>query len=500
MNKKLRHLFFTFIALFLCQAISFASTYNFEGVSPIFLYGEWDKIKYFTNLNQSPDNYTLELDKGNSGYIINTKRRIGLATGFVGRVTSNLDSIETSFGAGLAPVLKSYASFINKVDTLEEAEEKTQFIPMTEKQIDSYRIHDSAMFELVGGVVFHAGPTMGAANAGAKVITAAGWSCYVEKISNDLIFIELKKIKEIDTTAYANLTIPYVEAGFFNTHYRGFGYIIDYKSEAGMNAYKNFLMGRLDKIEEVTNQIELVKEIDAHKKSFTEGHGFGIPYIPFINYSVITEKSVNEESINYNYDGQTKNTYTLSLKRRDGTFFKLRKLVDTAFLISQSDSNTEMQLFFKDVTNYSKSEKISKIRDGLIELTDMKEFLDFKIKEDEKIGFAAVQFAVNFGEKIKSALNNNREKLIDYIENYKFEALNSKIISKKMIHVLKNKDANFKNLASFGQNFWSSKELFKLQLELVRKCGGDISYEVSGKRISRLLRHQTFKLSEECPL
>jgi hypothetical protein len=182
------------------------------------------------------------------------------------------------------------------------------------------------------------------------------------------------------------------------------------------------------------------------------------------------------------------------------SFFGLQKTVDTAFLIRKNNDLTEMQMFFRHITNFSKSEKLAYTRDFLINLTGLNDFLDFSIDENENLKYTEIEFAVNFGIKIVDALKNNRKKIIHLLKKQKsFYAEDNKNI-KQMIKSLEQEDYKLTKAASFGQKLWESRTLFQFQLDLIKKCGGDISYEVSGKRISRLLRFKHYTETNECPL
>ena len=70
------------------------------GVSPLFIYGEWDQVRAYKNLSPSSDGMTLDLDQNSDGYMIQTKRRIGAMSGFVS------SSWQTVLNADLGMTLK----------------------------------------------------------------------------------------------------------------------------------------------------------------------------------------------------------------------------------------------------------------------------------------------------------------------------------------------------------------------------------------------------------
>lgn len=475
------------------------------GVSPLFIYGDWESIKSYKNLSPSKDGHTLDLDqKSEEGYIIQTRRRLGGRASFNGGLGEEMYTPVTVIDFGLAPVAKSNSYFIGHVDTLEEAEDKFQFLPLTEKQLDRFQIGDQGMIELEGGVSVHLGAQAAIAHIGIKAVIQGGWSCFVQKISDDEVYVELKKIKETGRSIYANLTIPYIESGIMEQAAHGFSYIINYKTEAGLKAYGHFLKGQLTKIDEQEDVIKKVSTIKSNRNTKFTGYGFGIPFVSFANYANSKETTHSTEYVKDIYDKETKTEYALSLKKRDMSFFGLRTVVDTAFLIKKQNKKTEMQMYFKHITNFSKSSKLIDIKNSLIKLTGLKSFLDFSIKENEKLKYAEIVFAVNFGPRIVEALKNNREQVVELLNNVKYRINNKeKTEIKNVDKLIKQLDQNnFKltDAANFGQGLWNSRVLFNFELELIKKCGGEISYEVSGKRISRLLRFKTFEESENCPL
>lgn len=486
-----------FILILLAIELANLAYASDEGVTPLFLYGEWDKIKYFTNLTPSKDNYTLDLDQYDNGFIINRKRRIGLATGYVGRLSETTALSEIGPDIGLAPVVKSYATFVSHVDNIKEGEELIQIIPINETDLNKYKIDDSAMFELKGGLVFNIGLAAGMSHIGGKVYVAGGFSTYVRKVSEDTIYVEIRKIYEKNRSFYANITIPYYERGSITDDAIGFGYLINYKNKEGIKAYRNFLEGRIDLVHEIDGTITSMNHINSHKLSLVRGFGFGIPYVPFLNASIIRENSTRDEMIIDENNIEKKQKYVLSLKRRDISFLLYRRIVDTSFLIFEENNQTKMQLYFKDATNFSKSKKINAVKEMLSEITGLSDFVDFTIKKHEKLNFAEVQLAVDLGDSIVDAIKNKHEKLKDYFLS---DANANKTDIEDMLQQLKKHSHSYNELASFGQSFWNTKELFQMQLKLVEICGGKISFEVSGKRISRIVRTKSFQKLDECPL
>jgi hypothetical protein len=484
------------LILFICwhfNAIAYESS-----VSPIFIYGKWENLKYYTNLEESKDNFTLDLKEHHAGYIINTKRVIGLSAG----LETALNSIPLTVGIGLAPANKTYASFINHVDSLDEAEKMLQFIPVTVNQLDQYKINDSATFELIGGVIFRIGAELEVLNIGEKFIRAGGWSCYVKKVSDDTIYVELKKIREIGKSIYSNLIIPYYEAGKIKDIGNGFSYLINYKSEAGLVAYHAFLKGQLDLINPIEKKITEIKTINYIKEATYKNFGYYIPFVPLLSYINTKETTSNNEDSLIIGSEEMNHQFDISLHRKNLNLLGYRKLIDTAFLINSDENNSQMQFYFKHVTNLTRVNKLNSIKELLMNLTGLSEFLDFKLNEldNVKLGFAQIQLAVRLGNKLVNAIKSQSTELINFYENKKFENDQDNKNIKKFINSLKISKFKYSQLAEAGQVFWSSPKLFQTQLELIKLCGGEISYEVSGKKISRLIRKKEFIQSIECPL
>lgn len=487
------------ITIFLLWS-AFSSLFAFEdiGVSPLFIYGEWDQIKSYKNLTLSEDGFHLDLDQYKKGHAIQIKRRIGAMAGFVGRITSNLLNNSPISDIGLAPVFKSNSTFITTVKDLEQ-DVKFRLIPFSENEIDQYRIGDTAYLDLEGGVAIHLGAQYGVIHAGGKYLIAGGFSVMVKKISDEEIYVELRKLRETGKSIYLNAIFPYLEIGDLKNINHGFSYLINYKSQAGLEAYGKILLGRLDMITANEN-VRIINFLSANRNTTFKGMGVGVPFIPIINFSRTKENTSSDELILDQENKETRTHYALSLKKRDMSFFGLQKTVDTAFLIKKNAEQTEMQMFFRHITNFSRSEKLSQTRDSLIELTGLKDFLDFSIDENEKLKYTEIEFAVNFGDKIVETLKHNRQKIVSLLKRQKSFYAEDNFHMKQMIKNLEEKDYKLTKAASFGQKLWESKTLFQFQLDLIKKCGGDISYEVSGKRISRLLRFKHFTETSDCPL
>jgi len=478
----------------------FTRLHAFEdiGVSPLFIYGEWDQIKSYKNLTLSEDGFHLDLDQYKKGHAIQIKRRIGAMAGFVGRISSNLLNNNPISDIGLAPVFKSNSTFITTVKDLDQ-DVKFRLIPFSQKEIEQYKIGDTAYLDLEGGVAIHLGAQLGVLHAGGKYLIAGGFSVMVKKISDEEIYVELKKIRETGKTIYLNAIFPYLELGDLKNKNHGFAYVINYKTLEGLEAYGKILLGRLDKIDANEN-VRIVKSLSADRLTKFRGMGVGIPFVPIINFSRTKENTASDELVVDQENKETKTHFALSLKKRDMSFFGLQKTIDTAFLIRKNQDQTEMQMFFRHITNFSRSEKLTYTRDILIELTGLHDFLDFSIDENEKLKYTEIEFAVNFGEKIVETLKHNRQKMISLLKSQKSFYAEDNYNIKQMIKNLEEKDYKLTKAASFGQKLWGSKTLFQFQLDLIKKCGGDLSYEVSGKRISRLLRFKHFTETSDCPL
>lgn len=468
------------------------------GVSPLFIYGEWDQIKSYKNLSRSKDGLNLELDQNENGHMVQIKRRVGAMAGFIGRITSNLLNNNPISDIGLAPVFKSNSTFITTVKDLDH-DVKFRLIPISEKEIDTYKIGDTSYLDMEGGVAIHLGMQYGLIHAGGKYLIAGGFSVMVKKISEEEIFVEIKKIKETGKTVYLNAVFPYLEIGGLKNKSIGFSYLINYKSKEGLEAYGKLLLGRLDQVTASEN-IKIINFLSANRKTAFRGMGVGLPFIPIINFSRTKETTSSDETIKDFENNEDKTHYALSLKKRDMSFFGLQKTMDTAFLIKTTQDKTEMQMFFRHITNFSRSEKLTHVKDQLIELTGMNDFLEFNVIENEKLKYAEIEFAVNFGEKIVDTLKYNRQKIVNLLKNQKSNFLDDNIKIKSMIRNLSENDFKLTKAATFGQKLWDSPILFQFQLDLIKKCGGDISYEVSGKRISRLLKFKHFTETSECPL
>jgi hypothetical protein len=492
------------LVLFLCLLLPYRAftSVDYTGVTPIFLYGEWDRIKAYTNLYESSDNMTLELDNYSKGIRVNTRRKIGMSAGLASEYSEDFNDVDLSQVIGIAPSVKTNADFVNYVEDIKSAEKLIQFIPYNENELDKYKILDSAQFEFLGGVVFNLGLQSGIYNAGLKGTLHAGWSCSILKIDEQNIFIELKKLKEIGNSLYVNATIPNAEIGRYKQNISGASFIINYKSPEGIQAYNQFLLGRIDKITESENNVMQVKDFNSIKKSQYKSMGLAIPYVPFLQYtttheiqSITTDEKIFDESIN------TKK-YALSLKKREINIFGRKKIIETSFLVSEDSNKFEMQYYFKEHDNHSTSKNLLHIKKILANMTGLSDFLEFKIKDNEKLKFAEIKLSLTLGSKIIDSIKNKSEKIISYLRDIKSTDENeNKIIEDYIDQSQRIRDqVETKELAKIGQKVWSSKELFKAQYKLVRDCGGEVAFEVSGKRISRLLRKEVFSLSKNCPL
>ncbi len=500
--------FKTLYTLFLAISLNAqAQIHEYEpGVTPLFFYGEMDKVREVKNLTPSKDGVTLDLDLEENGFVLNTKRKIGLNSTTGIELTEDLSIPPFGAAIGLAPLVHSYASFITKVKTKNEAEKKMQIIPISKNHVDEMSIGDSARFQLVGGVTFYATLGTFGLNTKAKAISSGGFQCYIEKLTNNELYVELKKVKDKGLSFQAQITVPNAEISNIKRKANGFRYLINYKSEIGMEAYKAVLSGRLNLIEEkYLDNVNVIKlsEVKNDKERSEKSYGFGIPFFSLLRYTNTRQLQNGEEIIIDKDDQYFQTHYALSLKRRDSRLFGYKKIFETAFLVSYEGekefaSKLNMQFFFQHFINKNTSEKLTEVRDSLIQFTGLNKFLNFKVIEKEKLKFAKVQFSLKLGKKITDSIIYHPEDFVFYYLTLKGQDSKTDRVINKIIDSLTSEKLNPKSIAQIGQMIWESPKLFSHTMNLVKMCGGELGFEVSGLRISRLVKNESFSETEEC--
>ena len=285
---------------------------------------------------------------------------------------------------------------------------------------------------------------------------------------------------------------------------QGFGYLINFKTPEGMDAYIKILHGQLDKVVTNDQTIQEVKKVESIKKSLIFNYGYGIPFIPFLDYDIAKINSdTHEKTFNKN-DELTNTNYIVSTNEKNLHLIFYQKLIDYSFLISEKENKTQMQMYFKHITNQTMGSKLIRIKNKLKRLTGLDKFIDFKIgisnDQEQDLNFVEIQLALNFSNKIINAFHQDKQKMINYLINQKLTDISEQDKLDNFILLLKNHDVSNNEISKFGENFWKSTEFFNIQYQLVSKCGGEMTYEISGKRISHLFRKKTFELSDDCPL
>jgi len=497
------------LLLILLTLLSPIRAHEYEpGVTPLFFYGEMDKVREIINLSTSKDNLNLTLDQEDQGYIINTRRKIGINSDIGLELSADiLNFSPMAVGVGVSPLIHTFASFTSKIKTKEEAEKKIQTLPFASNQINEMLIGDKVRFQLFGGVSFYGIVGTFGLNTKIKSISAGGFQCLIEKVSKKELYIELKKVKDKGVTLQAQVTIPNGELSKIKRQANGFSYMINFTTEKGMKAYKLILAGKLQELEDQfliddENVIKLNK-FKSNQERIEKSYGFGVPLLSILRYTNTHQLQNGEDIVIDGEENEFKTRYALSLKRRDSRLLGSKKIIETAFLVSyegekEYQSKLNMQLFFQHFINKGSSDKLIEVKNNLMNLTGLKDFLEFNIPTAKNLKFSKVQFSLKFGEAISKAMVHNPSEVALYFISLKgIDSKTDKVID-KLISLIEKNDSSPKNLALIGQKVWESPKLFEHTLELVKTCGGELDYEVSGFRISRLIKKLQFNKTNEC--
>ncbi|XGC79509.1 hypothetical protein ACES2L_09235 [Bdellovibrio bacteriovorus] len=500
---------------------------------------------------------TLGVDVYGGGY------RVSVQTSFYGSVSGSIskwfpkNEIWSSLAIG--PMINNFGIITSNVASYNEIEKvQAKKLPLTAAELAKWQVKDSAYWESQGGVSFYLGSGIDPIHVGAFGVVSGGWANYLEKTGKDAVYVERSKkyIKSISLGGGAFYVSANAEAVYESG--KGFNYEFVLNTAQNQEAFERFMAGdttlayELSKIE----NSGVTKFSDTSMYKFGKSYGLSIstPYIPVISLKASTGKDYNheeeisvwDEAIVKDYGVYTKKSSSrlLGLHANKATSFKggitkteigttnevstklygqfkfayqsdwgqegrLGSQVEHALRISGLASEPETCVVvprLKKTLGYNQVILLVNYDDKFMrEILGMGATGSYLLKDIEARAMALDNYARNQAGCDNHSFGNERE-----MSNTSPACTATSVESafatiRKNTRLMRNSmgvNGNdfSRGMANFGKAVWSNPNVFKAFFERGKRCGVELSFEVSGQRLTRFHKTKKYNYNESCIL
>lgn len=494
----------------------------------------------------------LELDNNQNGFKVARKKSFYGSLGVSGSKWFPHDEIWAS--VGIAPVVNSFGIYFSEIENLDNmTEERQKKLPQTAKEVEKWKVSDSAYWESQGGVSFYLGAGIFPFEAGIFTIATGGWANYLQKTGPNKVYVEMakKNIKSISFgvgVSYPNISVEKVKESS-----AGFAYQFTLDNEESIESFERFMAGDMTKAQELSKDqssgVVKISQMSEDRIGLSKGWGISLPFIPLLSFKASKENAYDHFEENSVWDEKIvkdigiyvkqRNTRLLDKKVRESRSFVGGKIL-TDIPNESEGRNISENLYGNFKYNYQsnwgqetrlrKYIERAKFFTGLSEETCVhipatKHSLKFnQVILDVKFSDSYMRQIIGLGEngnliieKIRSLAKhyqsqNSINELCNDPENSNelsckfnsessleasFEKIEKYALSMKNTYQDKRKDFS-RNMSKFGEEIWKSPYIFKAFYEVGKDCGLSLHYEVSGQRVSRHLVNKTFDYNESC--
>lgn len=435
------------------------STYAQVGVSPLFTYGNLSAFDEVTNLRTG---IAIEIeDTGTQGYDLLSVGKAYLSAGAQG--TTNIGSGFYT-GLGLYPSFNGYAKWTAKVKNREDF---SRTLPLSKERLFEMNTGDAIYWNALGGVTVNIAVGYGPVAAGPKVSIEGGYAVYVERKDKDQFYVEVRRLKTHTFGVLAGTYIAYAELSRLVEKTTGLAFLIDAGTRKGEELILDLVRnGRADRVQESDVTRARIGDLSALKILSGAHAAVGTPFIPVIELRRGSGSEVVTETRNDIWGNTSDLTRAVSFKDRSVRLFKKKSYFQSAALVEEG-TRSGTQVLRAQLHWYRKGNRMTTntLRKALVKLrnqTAMK-FPEFSVPQNEKLGFAKVSAAVDLSATLTQKLRN------------KFSLTSTKETAKHL------------------QSYWQGPVSFGKLKDLLKKCGGTLTLEVSGERIARVIQRESFE-------
>ncbi len=447
---------FFILSLLLTGAASAADI----GVNPLFTYGNLQRFDEVTNLTPAE---TPEIDEsGEQGYDL-----LSVGKAYVSGGAQGSTSLGTEFytGLGLYPSLNAYSKWSARVPNRSGLESFSRSLPLTRERLLAMRTGDAAYWNALGGVALSLSFGSGPISAGPKVILEGGFAVYVERKDASTYYAEVRRMRAGTFGVLAGTYVAYAEISRLVEKTTGLAFLIDASTEEGLDLLLGLVRrGRADRLQESDRVRYQVGDLSALKTLTSAKAVAGTPFVPVIELKRGSGVEIIHEERSDIWDNTSSVTRALSFRDRSVRLFRRQTYMQTAALAESTERNgaseVRAQLHWFRKGNRMTGKSLTKALTKLINQTGL---TSLRVPMPAgSLGFAKVAFTATPSPTLLEALK------------VKYALQSPKEIARKF------------------QSYWNGPEAFGEIQALIEACGGSIELEVSGEKLKRFVRAESY--------
>lgn len=497
---------------------------------------------------------TLDVDVNNAGY------KVSLQTSFYGSVSASIskwfpkDEIWSSIAIG--PMVNKFGLIFADINSLNElGKQHSKKLPTTASELSKWNAKDSAYWESQGGISFYAGIGADPVSIGAFVVATGGWANYLEKTGPDTVYVERAK-KQVKAITVGGGVGP-INVGMDRVveSAKGFNYEFNVTNSASAEAFERFMAGDTTKAFELSklqgSGVKKLADTSFSKLGKAFGMSIATPYIPIISWRASDGKDFNHEEEISVWDERVVKDYGFYTRQQSSRILGWHKKQNTSFKggmeIFESGANENKQSSTKYYgtfkyayqSDYGPESKLARYVDYAREISGLENepetcvripglrhklgynqvLLEMKLSDPymrELIGIGT-EGSTTLAEVEALAMKYDNQARANEGCNTSFEPndtrnsliCNATPVSSAFATIkksLRQINANLNGsksefafaMAKFGKAVWSNPNIFKAIYQKGKECGVEMSFEVSGLRVSRFHRTSKFAYNDSC--
>ncbi|UOF01835.1 hypothetical protein [Bdellovibrio reynosensis] len=480
---------------------------------------------------------TLGVDVYGGGY------KVSVQTSFYGSVSGSIskwfpkEEIWSSLAIG--PMVNKFGIISSTVNKRAEiAKIEARKLPLTAARLAEWAVKDSAYWESQGGVSFYLGSGIDPVHVGAFGVVSGGWANYLEKTGANAVYVERSKkyIKSISLGAGIFYASAAIEAAYESGN--GFNYEFKLDTPENQEAFERFMAGDTTLAYQLskTPNSGVTKYADTSMYKFSKSAGLSIstPYIPVISLKTSTGKDYNheeeisvwDESIVKDYGVYTKKSSSrlLGLHANKATSFKGGITKTEIGATNQVENKLYGQFKFAYQSDWGQEGRLGSQVEHALRISGLAnepETCVYVPKLKKTLGYNQVILAVNYDDKFMReilGMGATGSYLLRDIET-RAHALNNQLgcdgvcssvdgafdTIRKNVRLMRDSmgvnGSDFsRGMANFGKAVWSNPNVFRAFFERGKRCGVELSFEVSGQRLTRFHKAKKYNYNDSCVL
>lgn len=453
---------------------------------------------------------------------------------------------------GVGPTASRYVIFMgNALGDNAIKKFKDKKIPLKKEELDQWQEGDAVFWNSEGGVAVSAGTGISPLHIGTKYTVKGSWAHYVEKTGPQKVFASMVN-RSVQSVSLSG-GILYLGAGIdlIKEKIKSRSYEIELVDTEHIIAYREFLRGDEDSlltlIQKGSDKITPIEVIKSKKYSNDFAIGAATPLFPIISWRVSRNNSRQVEhgeaswgTIRNKYWGvyswQTKyraivldfrkykqflaGTQTAKVPNYDiGGLDEVQTYFGSLEYIFEADHGREGRLenqfnnFLQATGLYQYCIKVPDI-ERTLRYHNISHKIDFsqtfikRLIEVSAQKTASLAIEKNISATVSSMISDNKKEACgnELVEDcqFKLEQKAQKDLKKLTPKLDQLGDAQINSLemakafSLVGRVLSHSPVLYRLFYEEGKACGMTVKLEVSGRRLTKLVKNESFEESEDC--